>query len=62
MISDASLYSLAVFLGAAAMLLIVLYHYLEINSDEHSAKNSPGNPGSIKDSVPADKIKAQVVQ
>jgi len=34
MISDASLYSLAVFLGSAAMLLIVLYHFLEINAKE----------------------------
>ncbi|KAK4970694.1 hypothetical protein LTR42_007670 [Elasticomyces elasticus] len=34
MISDASLYSLAVFLGSAAMLLIVFYHFLEINSKE----------------------------
>ncbi|TKA37761.1 hypothetical protein B0A54_09763 [Friedmanniomyces endolithicus] len=34
MISDASLYSLAVFPGSAAMLLIVLYHFLEINAKE----------------------------
>ncbi|KAK5696551.1 Replication factor A protein 2 [Elasticomyces elasticus] len=34
MISDASLYSLAVFLGSAAMLLIVFYHFLEINSKD----------------------------
>jgi len=39
MISDASLYSLAVFLGSAAMLLIVLYHFLEIN-----AKDDNSNP------------------
>ncbi|EME41011.1 hypothetical protein DOTSEDRAFT_136061 [Dothistroma septosporum NZE10] len=62
MISDSSLYSLAVFLGAAAMLLIVFYHFLEINSDEHASKNSPGNPGNIKDSVPGEKIARQVVQ
>lgn len=35
MISDASLYSLALLLGSAAMLMIILYHFLEINSDEH---------------------------
>ena len=34
MISDASLYSLAVFLGSASMLLIVLYHFLEINAKD----------------------------
>lgn len=34
MISDASLYSLAVFLGSAAMLMIVLYHFLEINAQD----------------------------
>ena len=34
MISDAQLYSLAVFLGSAAVLLIVLYHFLEINAKD----------------------------
>ncbi|EMC91577.1 hypothetical protein BAUCODRAFT_38689 [Baudoinia panamericana UAMH 10762] len=34
MISDNSLYTLAVFLGSAAMLLIVLYHFLEINAKD----------------------------
>ena len=32
MITDAQLYSLALFLGCAAMLLIVLYHFLEVNA------------------------------
>jgi oligosaccharyl transferase complex subunit OST4 len=36
MISDAQLYSLAVFLGSAAVLLIVLYHFLEINAKDLS--------------------------
>ena len=31
MISDDGLYRLAVFFGAAAMLLIILYHLLEVN-------------------------------
>lgn len=35
MISDGALYQLALFLGAAAMLMIVVYHFLEVNSDEH---------------------------
>ena len=34
MISDTQLYSLAVFLGGLAMLLIVLYHFLEVNSKD----------------------------
>ena len=34
MITDNQLYTLAIFLGSAAMLMIVLYHFLEINSDD----------------------------
>ncbi|EXJ84602.1 hypothetical protein A1O3_05272 [Capronia epimyces CBS 606.96] len=34
MITDDQLYSLAIFLGAAAMLLIVLYHFLEVNAQD----------------------------
>jgi oligosaccharyl transferase complex subunit OST4 len=34
MITDEQLYKLALFLGTAAMLLIVLYHFLEVNSRE----------------------------
>jgi oligosaccharyl transferase complex subunit OST4 len=33
MISDNDLYRLAIFLGVAAMILIVVYHYLEVNAD-----------------------------
>ena len=40
-ISDDDLYSLAIFLGILAMLLIVVYHFLEIN-----AKKS-GDEGEI---------------
>ena len=36
MISDTQLYGLAVFLGSAAMLLIIIYHYLEVNSNDKS--------------------------
>lgn len=32
MISDDDLYTLAIFLGSLAMLLIVVYHFLEINA------------------------------
>lgn len=50
MITDAQLYSLAIFLGSAAMLLIVLYHFLEVNSEEHAELQKP--------KVAAKKIKA----
>ena len=37
MITDSQLYSLAIFLGSLAMLLIVLYHFLEVNAkDDHT--------------------------
>jgi oligosaccharyl transferase complex subunit OST4 len=39
MISDDDLYRLAIFLGSAAMLLIILYHFLEVNSVEEPAEN-----------------------
>ncbi|KAL8936467.1 MAG: hypothetical protein Q9211_004177 [Gyalolechia sp. 1 TL-2023] len=37
MISDDDLYSLAVFLGCLSMLLIILYHFLEVNAIEDGA-------------------------
>ena len=37
MISDDELYRLAIFLGSAAMLLIILYHFLEVNAMEEPA-------------------------
>lgn len=37
MISDDELYRLAIVLGSAAMVLIVLYHFFEVNSREPSA-------------------------
>lgn len=36
MITDDQLYSLALFLGSAAMLLIVLYHFLEVNAKDET--------------------------
>jgi len=52
MISDASLYSLAVFLGSAAMLLIVLYHFLEINAKEDSKVATPLSSDRKADAIP----------
>ncbi|KAI0854002.1 Oligosaccaryltransferase-domain-containing protein [Daldinia vernicosa] len=37
MISDDDLYTLAIFLGSTAMVLIVLYHFFEVNSQEDGA-------------------------
>lgn len=33
MISDADLYSIAIVLGCVSALLIVLYHFIEVNGD-----------------------------
>ena len=55
MISDNGLYSLAVFLGGASVLMIVLYHFLEINSQDTKEALARGNkrdantvPGNAK--------------
>ncbi len=40
MISDDDLYRLAIFLGSLAMLLIVAYHFLEVNSIEDTPQPS----------------------
>lgn len=40
MISDDDLYRLAIFLGSAAMLLIILYHFLEVNAVEEPAEEN----------------------
>lgn len=52
MISDDSLYSLAVFLGSASMLLIVLYHFLEINAKD-TKEASPLTSERKADALPA---------
>lgn len=41
MISDDDLYRLAIFLGCLAMLLIVLYHFLEVNAIDDSPATAP---------------------
>jgi oligosaccharyl transferase complex subunit OST4 len=45
MISDDDLYRLAIFLGSASVVLIVIYHFLEVNSTP--------NPISAKAAQPA---------
>ena len=39
MISDEQLYTLAIFVGSAAMILIVVYHFLEVNARDPSSMN-----------------------
>ena len=41
MISDNELYSLAVFLGSLSMLLIVVYHFLEVNAQDDTSAPLP---------------------
>jgi oligosaccharyl transferase complex subunit OST4 len=49
MITDDGLYRLAIFLGSAAMLLIILYHFLEVNSiDEPESDSKPLETTSSK--------------
>lgn len=52
MITDAQLYTLALFLGSASMLLIVLYHWLEVN-----AKDDAISSQRLKDAVPASALR-----
>ncbi|KAJ5772516.1 hypothetical protein N7520_003045 [Penicillium odoratum] len=42
MISDNDLYRLAIFLGSCAMMMIVLYHFLDVNArdDEETTTES----------------------
>lgn len=47
MISDNDLYRLALFLGTCAMMMIVLYHFLEVNAHDDEADKQPQkNTGS----------------
>ena len=48
MITDGQLYTLALFLGSASMLLIVLYHFLEVNAvdEEISAVKAASVPAA----------------
>ncbi|KAL2180125.1 Oligosaccaryltransferase-domain-containing protein [Thermothelomyces heterothallicus CBS 202.75] len=38
MITDTELYRLAIVLGSAAMVLIILYHFFEVNSGEEQSE------------------------
>ncbi|KAK1594980.1 oligosaccaryltransferase, partial [Colletotrichum navitas] len=51
MISDNDLYRLAIFLGSAAMVLIILYHYVEVNREEEQPAK-PVQPAKSAKAVP----------
>ena len=53
MISDSTLYSLSIFLGSLAMLLIVLYHFLEVNAqpDTEPASTTTGGATDPKSEI-----------
>ncbi|KAF2145418.1 uncharacterized protein K452DRAFT_221207 [Aplosporella prunicola CBS 121167] len=53
MISDTSLYTLAIFLGSAAMLMIVVYHFLEVNAQDSETLSEKRRA----DAIPAAKAK-----
>jgi len=55
MISDDTLYTLAIFLGSAAMLLIVLYHFLEVNAKDGVELSEARKA----DTLPAGQLKAK---
>jgi oligosaccharyl transferase complex subunit OST4 len=53
MISDNDLYTLSIFLGSCAMLLIVLYHFLEVNADDNTNAELNADPKDEKTGVGA---------
>lgn len=56
MITDSELYRLAIFLGSAAMVLIILYHFLEVNADQDGnetvKEKAPTKPAAQTTPVP----------
>ncbi|KAL4746929.1 hypothetical protein BDW72DRAFT_197231 [Aspergillus terricola var. indicus] len=55
MITDNDLHRLAVFLGSCAMMMIVLYHFLEVNAKEDEDATTPVKnfKGSTDSHIPA---------
>lgn len=58
MISDDQLYTLALFLGSASMLLIVLYHFLEVNAVDDEAVDE----GLKSEKTGLGAVKAKIVE
>ncbi|KAJ5718525.1 hypothetical protein N7488_004171 [Penicillium malachiteum] len=46
MISDGDLYRLAIFLGSCAMMLIVFYHFLDVNAHDEEETTTALKPVS----------------
>ena len=59
MITDDGLNSLAIFLGALAMLMIVLYHFLEVNAKEDTPAPATGTTSTTK-AAPSSQTKTPV--
>lgn len=63
MISDDDLYRLAVFLGSLAVLLLVLYHFLDVNTEDADSTSNAGPskvlgaPGGITEKSPVAAVK-----
>lgn len=55
MISDNYLFILAVFLGSCAMLLIVLYHFLEVNAQDDDESSTSSGKAKVSVSSPDSK-------
>ncbi|KAJ5388825.1 hypothetical protein N7509_011366 [Penicillium cosmopolitanum] len=48
MISDGDLYRLAIFLGSCAMMMIVLYHFLDVNASDEEPTDTTTTKSSSK--------------
>ncbi|KAJ5097903.1 hypothetical protein N7532_004904 [Penicillium argentinense] len=59
MISDGDLYRLAIFLGSCAMMMIVLYHFLDVNaSDEETTDTLAAKSSKSVESTPVSSLGA----
>lgn len=55
MISDGDLYRLAIFLGSCAMMMIVLYHFLDVNArDDEETTDAKPVKNSVESTVAPD--------
>ncbi|KAI2471743.1 Oligosaccaryltransferase-domain-containing protein [Annulohypoxylon bovei var. microspora] len=57
MISDDDLYTLAIFLGSVAMVLIVLYHFFEVNSREDDVLSEKTTKSTLAPAKPSSATK-----
>ncbi|KAK3387117.1 Oligosaccaryltransferase-domain-containing protein [Podospora didyma] len=52
MITDNELYRLAIFFGSAAMVLIVVYHFFEVNAKDSSLEGAKAKVSAKKGGAP----------